>query len=91
VDSDTAVTPDGDGHRERDQLAGLPPEQIGRLARGSQRLIALDRVGAEPGNFTDPHSELLAIGVPVEHRHVASAVFGQDKRLPCFHFRLIPF
>ena len=34
---DAAVAPDGDRDRERDQLAGLRPEQIGLLARGAQR------------------------------------------------------
>jgi hypothetical protein len=53
VHRDTAVTPDGDGDRKRDQLTGLRPEQIGLLTRGGQRLITLDRVGAELGNFPD--------------------------------------
>ena len=69
VHCDTAVAPGGDCDRERDQLTDLRPEQIGLLARSSQRLIAFDRVRAELGNFADPDSELLAIVIPIEHGH----------------------
>jgi hypothetical protein len=50
VHGDTAVVPDGDGDRERDQFTGLRPEQICVLASGGQGLIALDRVGVKLGN-----------------------------------------
>jgi len=83
VHGDTAVTPDGDGNRERDQLAGLRPEQIGLLARGAQRLIALDRVGAEFGKFADPDGELPTIGAPIEHRHLISPDIGFPDLLCC--------
>jgi hypothetical protein len=76
---DTAVAPDGDGDRERDQLADLRPEQIGLLARGAQRLIALDCIGADFGNFADSRRELLAISIPVEHGHVSSSNPRLDK------------
>src|SRR5450755_3326505 len=83
---DTAVTPDSDRHCERDQFADLRTEQIGLLARAAQRLIALDCIGAHFGNFADPYRKLLAISIPVEHRHVTlliSAYLGwrhQDDR-----------
>src|SRR5437879_6115894 len=67
---DTAVTPDGDRNREGDQLTDLRPEEIGFLARGGERLISLDRVGAELGDFPDPNGEMLAIGIPVQHGHM---------------------
>src|SRR5579859_2182885 len=69
VDGDTAVAADGDRDRERDQLARLGAQVVGLLAGGTQRLIALDRVGAELGDLADTDGELLAIAIPVEHGH----------------------
>src|ERR1700730_10265425 len=85
---DTAVAPDGDGDCERDQLPDLWPEQIGLLARGAQRLVALDRVGAEFGNFADPDGELLAIGVPIQHGHITSPDFARPVALVHYNDRI---
>src|ERR1700719_443467 len=70
VDRDTAVAADRD--RERDQLACLGAQEVGLLSSGAQHLIALDRVGAELGDLADLDDQLLAIGVPIEHRHLKS-------------------
>ena len=72
VHGDTAVAPDGDCDRKRNELTDLWPEQVSLLARGSQRLIAPNRVRAEFGNFANPDGQQLAIGVPLDHGHATS-------------------
>jgi len=78
MNRDTAVTPDSDRDCERDQFADLRTEQIGLLTGGAQRLIALDRVWADFGNFAYAYHELLAINITIENGRVTSPDFRPE-------------
>jgi hypothetical protein len=66
VESDATIAARGDGNGDGDKLADLLAEErvLGTGAR--QRLVALERVGSELGEFGDGFRKFSLLGVPIE-------------------------
>jgi hypothetical protein len=91
MNRDTAITPQSDRDRERDQFAGFRTEQICLLAGSAQRLITLDGIGAAHLIFRDELGARMPAFKCAKSRRVETELIGGTAAalpfLPCGDLR----
>jgi hypothetical protein len=72
-----SVAAQGDGDRQRYELAGLFIEVTGFLAGPAQGDVPPDNVGVELAEVADRSDKLLPICIPVQHMHMHDALLDE--------------
>jgi hypothetical protein len=69
MDGDAAIAAQADCHGERDQFPGLGIEPACLLTGTAESDVSFHRVRAELPQSAHAGQNLLAIAIPIEHRH----------------------
>jgi hypothetical protein len=69
MDGDAAIAAQADCHGERDQFPGLGIEPACLLTGTAESDVSFHRVRAELPQGAHAGQNLLAIAIPIEHRH----------------------
>src|ERR1700752_2133970 len=80
MDGDAAIAAQADCHSERDQFPGLSIELACLLTGTAESDVSFHRIRAELRQSAHARQNLLAIAIPIEHRHdKVSNVFTRNK------------